>query len=125
MLPKNEKTFSINVMGDDTGERFAGEFTCVCVPFISMRNKIARDEIRECGDLGNITTDLFLRSRYLVNVQSRLTSWPDWWQGMGHGARLLDENVLREVYDKCIEAEVEWRASVKAKADTTPPTAQA
>lgn len=126
MLPKNEKTFEINVEGEITGERYMGTFTCICVPFAALRNKIARDEIRETGDLDNISADLFLRARWLVNAQNRLLSWPDWWGGCNNGARLLDENVLKEVYDKCIEAEVEWRKNVKTKAtEASPATPQA
>lgn len=126
MLPKNEKTFSISVIGEITDERYEGEFTCICVPFAALRNKIARDEIRETGDLDNITSDLFLRARWLVNVQNRLMSWPEWWGGLAQGAKLLDDNVLKEIYDKCIEAEIEWRDKVKKKAtETTQATPQA
>jgi hypothetical protein len=121
MLPKNEKTFEISVIGEITQEKFMGSFTCVCVPWTALRNKIARDEIRESGDLDNVTTELFIRSRWLANVQSRLTSWPDWWSAVGQGARLLDDNVLKEVYDQCIEAEVEWRMAIKSKAETITP----
>src|SRR5690606_15269623 len=119
-------TFSISVIGEITDERYEGEFTCICVPFAALRNKIARDEIRETGDLDNITSDLFLRARWLVNVQNRLMAWPEWWAGLAQGAKLLDDNVLKEIYDKCIEAEIEWRDKVKKKAtETTPATPQA
>ncbi len=116
MLPKNEKSFHINVVGEITGERYEGDFTCICVPFAALRNKIARDEIRETGDLDNITNELFIRARWLVNAQNRLFTWPEWWAGCNQGAKLLDDNVLKEVYDQCIEAEVEWRNAVKNKA---------
>lgn len=126
MLPKNEKTFEINVEGEVSGERYAGSFTCVCVPWGGLRNKIARDEIRESGDLDNITTELFLRARWLANTQGRLLQAPDWWVNLSQGAKLLDDNVLKEVYDKCIEAEVEWRTNVKNKASAaTPATPEA
>jgi hypothetical protein len=122
MLPKNEKSFHISVEGEITGERYEGTFACVCVPWGGLRNKIARDEIRETGDLDNISEELFLRSRWLANVQNRLVSWPEWWAGCQQGSRLLDDNVLKEVYDQCIEAEVEWRNAVKNKASETSPS---
>jgi len=129
MLPKNEKSFNVNVVGEISGERYEGDFSCVCVPYAALRNKISRDEIRETGDLDNVTTELFLRARWLVNSQNRLLSWPDWWSGTAGGARLIDDNVLQEVYDKCIEAEIEWRKAIKDKADkalgATPATPQA
>ncbi len=126
MLPKNEKSFHINVVGETSGERYEGDFTCICVPFIALRNKIARDEIRERGDLDTVTDELFIRARWLVNCQNRLMTWPDWWSGSANGARLMDENVLKEVYDQCIEAEVEWRKSVKEKTtEATQATPQA
>jgi hypothetical protein len=119
MLPKNEKTFEINIEGDTTRERFIGTFTCICVPWAGLRNKISRDEVREAGDLENITTELFLRARWLANLQSRITESPDWWKGLGYGARSLDDNLLKELYDQCIEAEVEWRKKIQEKAEST------
>lgn len=116
MLPKNEKTFHINVVGEITQERYEGDFTCICVPFAALRNKISRDEIRESGDLDNITNELFTRARWLVNAQNRIMTAPDWWNATGQGTRLLDDNVLQAIYDGCIEAEIEWRTNVKNKA---------
>ena len=29
MLPKNEKVFNLNVVGEVTGERYEGDFTCI------------------------------------------------------------------------------------------------
>ena len=123
-LPKNEKIFNISVGGEISGERYEGEFTCVCVPPIGLRNKMDREELRETGDLSNVGVELYLRSKWLVNVQNRLLSWPDWWDGCRRGASLLDDNILKVLYDKCIEAEVEWRASIK-KAAPAPETSQA
>jgi hypothetical protein len=123
MLPKNEATFELNVEGEITGEKYAGSFTCICVPTVGIRNRISRDQIRETGDLANTTDELFLRAMWLANVQGRLIGFPDWWDALGRGSRLIDDNVLKEVYDRCIEAEVEWRKNVKAKAaESTPQT---
>jgi hypothetical protein len=126
MLPKNEKTFSINVEGEITGERWVGDFTCVCVPWGGLRNKIAREEIREQGDNDNVTGELFLRARWMANTQNRIIAAPEWWRSSLNGAKLLDDNVLKEVYDQCIEAEIEWRRKVRDKAtEATPATPQA
>jgi hypothetical protein len=118
-LPKNEKNFHVSVEGETSGERYEGEFTCICVPNIAIRNKIDRDELRETGDLNNVGAELYLRSKWLMNVQNRLLSWPDWWDGCRRGAALLDDNVLKVLYDKCIEAEVEWRTSIKNRNSAT------
>jgi hypothetical protein len=123
-LPKNEKSFHVSVEGETSGERYEGDFTCLCVPPIAIRNKIDRDELRETGDLNNVGVELFLRSKWLVNVQNRLMTWPDWWDGCRRGAALLDDNVLKELYEKCIEAEVEWRQSIK-KVSPAPTVPQA
>lgn len=123
-LPKNEKSFHLIVEGETSSERYEGDFTCICVPNIAIRNRIDRDELRETGDLNNIGVELLLRSRWLSNVQNRLTTWPDWWDGCRRGAALIDDNVLKAIYDKVIEAEVEWRASIK-KTNPTSEQAQA
>jgi len=126
MLPKNEKVFNLNVVGEVTGERYEGDFTCICVPDIRTRNKISRDEIKECGDLENISTELYARSKWLANASNRVFEAPTWWDSSLYGSRLLDDNILKAVYDKCIDAELEWRANVKGKsAEATPATTPA
>lgn len=119
MLPKNEKQFHISLEGEISGERYEGDFTCVCVPTISVRNKISRDELREAGDLASAPIELFLRARWLSNCAARLLDWPQWWDGAQRGQGLLDDNVLKAVYDQCIEAEIEWRQNVKKKASVS------
>lgn len=116
MLPKNEKSFHISLEGELSGERYEGDFVCLCVPTVSVRNQISREELRESGDLNNVPMELFLRARWLANCSGRLIQWPTWWDGCRRGQGLIDDNVLKEVYDKCIEAEIEWRQSVKKKA---------
>ena len=120
-LPKNNKDFRISIEGELSGERYEGDFSCVCVPPIGLKNKIDRDELRETGDLSNIGVELFMRAKWLSNVQNRLTSWPEWWDGCRKGVALLDDNVLKELYDKCIEAEAEWRQSIKKQTPVTVP----
>lgn len=116
MLPKNEKNFHISVVGEITEQNMEGDFTCVCVPTGAQRNAIMRMENRENGDMQNVPTELFMRAKWLANVKGRLLNWPDWWDGVRQGDSLLDDNVLKEVYDQCIEAEVEWRKAIKEKA---------
>lgn len=120
-LPKNEKLFHISVEGELSGERYEGDFSCICVPPIGLRNKMDREELRETGDLSNVGMELYLRSRWLIQVQNRLISWPDWWDGCRRGVGLLDDNILKELFDKCVEAEVEWRQSIKKVSPVTTP----
>jgi hypothetical protein len=119
MLPKNEKTFYISIVGETSQERYEGTFTCVPIATIAIKNAIERDEIREAGDLNNITVNLYKRARWQAHARNRLISWPEWWDGCRQGSDLIDDNVLKEIFDKIIEAEVEWREAVKKKAEST------
>jgi hypothetical protein len=125
MLPKNEKTFTISVIGEISKERYEGTFSCVCVPTGGIRNGILRDETREAGDMTSIPNELFYRAKWLANVKWRVLEAPEWWRGTQNGLNLLDDNILKEVYDKCLEAEIEWREKVATKntAETPTPTA--
>lgn len=116
-LPDNSATFTVRVIGEVSQEEYVGEFSCVCVPTAGARNAIIREELRITGDYENVPGELLVRGRWIANCRGRITSGPIWWKESRGGEDLMDDNVLKEVYDKALEAESKWREEVKQKAE--------
>jgi hypothetical protein len=116
-LPKNEAQFSFDEIGEVTQQQFVGEFTCVCVPTIALKNQISREEMRVMGDPVLAPSDLQLRGMCLANLRFRIIDGPTWWKESDGGNALLDENIPLSLYKKVLEAETSWREEVKKKAD--------
>ena len=116
-LPKNEAMFSISIIGETTQEQYVGDFICVPIPTIGQRNVIAREEMRLIGDPLYAPADLQVRAIWLSALRVQITEGPTWWTESGYGHGLYDENVVKAIYDKLIEATESWREEVKKKAE--------
>jgi len=114
-LPKNEKTFSISVDGDTSGEKFEGQFTAKCVLNMAEKHTKELEKTRLLSDYANPSTGLAGIAEILSTIRSRLIKWPSWWANLDFGAKMLDENVIITIYDELIAAETEWRSEIKKK----------
>jgi hypothetical protein len=114
-LPKNEKTFSIDIVGDTSGQQFAGQFSAKCVLNLAEKRSKELEKTRLLADSANPSNGLSALAEVLAQIRAKLTQWPDWWANLGHGADMLDENVVIHLYDKLSELETEWRNEIKKK----------
>jgi len=111
-LPANEKTFTINVVGDTTKQNWTGEFTTVCMPNLRQKSEAAIMEAQLGRDLVTLDQNTILYHRMVAQLAQRLISAPEWWASSGNGQDLLDANVVFEVFSHCAKAEQEWREKV-------------
>ena len=118
-LPKNERTFSIKVEGDTSGETFEGQFTTRCVLNMSERHSKELEKTRLMADYANPSGTLSGIAEILSTVRAKLTKWPDWWANLDYGSKILDENVVVQIYDEVQALEREWRSEVRKKVDET------
>jgi len=118
-LPKNERTFSIKVEGDTSGETFEGQFTARCVLNMSERHSKELEKTRLMADYANPSGTLSGIAEILSTVRAKLTKWPDWWANLDYGSKILDENVVVQIYDEVQALEREWRSEVRKKVDET------
>lgn len=111
-------TITISVVGETTGEEFAGVFKVK--PLLTTDEQITRDQVMR-DILGSNPQDASPRAKsqafILAEIRTRSTETPAWWKESGAGALLYDESVVSHIYDKIQEAEKQWRADVKTKAD--------
>lgn len=114
-LPKNERTFTIDMVGDTTGQKYEGEFTAVCVLNMLKRRQLELEKTRLKADTLNPTAGLEALAQVLSHVRVRITNGPEWWKQSDGGLSIMDENVIVALYDKCLEQEINWVTEVKDK----------
>jgi len=115
-LPKLEKTFTIDLVGETTGLEYKGQFTAKCVLSIRDRQAIELEKSRLTADYANPSGTLFAIASMVATLRAKLVEFPDWWKEVGLGSDLLDENVLIEVYEKTEDIAKEWKESLKKQA---------
>ena len=112
-LPKKEKTFNIDLKGDDTLAEYKGDFTVRCVLGMAQRHSLELEKTRLMADYANPSQGLRSISIALANVRARIVESPKWWRDLNNGGDILDENIVFDLYAECLKAEDEWRDKVK------------
>jgi hypothetical protein len=107
-------TFSINVIGEESGNPFTGTFKVKTL--LSRREHFAADERRRMivganptTILPKLDTDAFM----IAQLSVRVVEAPSWWKQSDSGLDLDDSNVIAEVFSLAIKAEVERKESIK------------
>jgi hypothetical protein len=111
-LPKNEKSFDVDVIGSTTGHIYKGQFTVKCVLDIKGRHSLELEQTRLLADYANPTPGLMGIAHSLSHIRAKTVAAPDWWKNSDDGADILDENLIAAVLDKCKEMERDWRKEV-------------
>lgn len=112
-LPNNETTFTVDVEGEVTGNRYTGSFTAICVP--NQRQKAAAALLESemlvstKGDLSVLDENTRYFIKCIAQLQFRLIKFPTWWQESDGGRNLYDINPIVEAMSKALDAENEWR----------------
>jgi hypothetical protein len=106
-------TFSVNLVGSESGNPFTGSFTVKTL--LSRRDHFKADEMRRLtlgGDsdhaLPALQTEAFMYSQLLV----RVTDSPKWWKDSNGGIDLDDPNIMPEIFSLAIKAEKERKEKI-------------
>ena len=116
-LPKNEKTFLLSVEGDVTGHKYEGQFSTKCVLSMADKRVLEIEQSRLSMDLLNPTDNLIAISRVVANLRVRIIEAPDWFDQIIGSLDILDDNIIFELYGKCLDASNEWSEELKKKAE--------
>ena len=114
-LPKNERTFDFNAVGDNFGKAYNGTFTVRCVLNIFERRLLELEKSKLRSDIVNPTPDLIALTTILANLRLRVKEAPEWWKQSNGGDNMEEENVLVELFDKVMEQETLWRKNLKSE----------
>jgi hypothetical protein len=116
-LPKNEKTFYLTYVGAVTGIKYEGQFTVRCVLDLRSKHLLELEKTRLQADHSNPTNGLAGIAFTVANVRARIITAPQWWTDLESGMAIMDEDLIVELYERCIMAETEWRDSIKKRAE--------
>lgn len=116
-LPKNDRTFYVDVEGADTGQKYEGTFTVRCLLDMGGRHAEELEKTRLLADYANPSNGLYGIAITLSKLRARIIDGPEWWKQSAGGTSILDENVILHLYDECLRLEQEWRADLKKQAD--------
>jgi len=116
-LPKNERTFSIDVVGETTGIQYKGEFVAKCVLNMAGKHAMELEKTRLMADYANPSPGLMGIAISLATVRAKVLKGPEWWTSSNNGADIIDENVIFAIFDECIKIETDWKAVLKKRAE--------
>ena len=119
-LPKNERSFDVDVVGDTTGVQYKGTFTTRCVLNMAGRHAMELEKTRLMSDYANPSPGLAGISITLSTLRAKIVEGPAWWKDSDNGATIIDDNVLILLYDETNRIESEWRKELKKVAEETP-----
>ena len=115
------KQRTINVIGEDTGNTYMGDFHFKCL--LSPLDRIGIDK-QYRSFLGQSPFDASVEAANLANVLSellfRVHDAPPFWSSKESfipGAHIPDQNVLLKVYEEALSCELEFKKEVKEKSD--------
>jgi len=110
VLPPQEHTFTLDLEGTSSGERFQGSFT-YARPTIGTSIEISKTEAFLRGG-APLDEDADAVTRMLATLRHTLIKYPDWWKQAGFGAKMYDLNVLLEIMSQCNKFEQERQAKL-------------
>lgn len=96
-LPEFEFSFTLDVIGSQTGKRFVGDFV-YHRPNIRDNSNIAKYRARLDGDLANIDSSISTLHFALAHLRFTLSESPKWWSESDYGMDLYDVNVVLELF---------------------------
>ena len=112
-LPKNERSFDIDLVGETTMAKYKGQFTVTCILDIAGRHEQELEKTRLMADYANPSKGLYGIATALAALRTKIISSPDWWKNTQEGAKIQDEEVIFFLYEKCNEMERLWRSDLK------------
>lgn len=112
-LPKKERSFILDHIGESTGFKYDGTFTVKALLSIRDKRSIEVEKSTLKADLVNPTEELITMAHVLANLRVRIITGPSWWMQSAGGLNLEDDEVMYVLYNKVIEQEKSWLKEVR------------
>jgi len=112
-LPKNEKSFLLNHVGEITGRKYEGTFTVKCILNVADKRRLEIEKSAISADLLNPTENLSAISIVVANLRVRVINAPDWFKQSIQTLDFIDEDVIFEIYSLSLKKAEEWIKEVK------------
>ena len=116
-LPKFERSFDLNYTGKTTGLPYKGTFTVRCVLNIGQKHSVELEKSRLIADQRNPTNSLLNIAIALAELRGRIIEAPSWWKDSKSATDFLDEDVIYDLFNQCLDLEDKWKEEVKKNAE--------
>ena len=114
-LPKIERSFPFEAVGDLTGKKYDGNFQVKAILNFGDKHQLELQKTLLQADTRSPTPGLRGVAQILAELSIRIIEAPTWWQQSNGGRTILDENVVLALYDKVVEQEDEWKKDLALK----------
>lgn len=115
VLPPQEHTFTIDVVGLRSGQAFQGSFT-YSRPTLGVSLEIGKTKAFLLGGL-SVDPDTDAVADMIATLRHTLVKYPEWWKESLFGAKLQDLNVLFDIMKNCNEFEKSREVKPEVKKD--------
>ncbi len=119
-LPSKEKSFHFEHVGADTGRKYEGQFTVLCLLNVGQKHARDLEQTRLLGNYPNPTDSLAGLAIILSNLRAKIVDAPEWWKQSLGGSNIDDEDALVALYRKVQEAEKQWKDELQKKTQAIP-----
>lgn len=119
VLPPQEHTFTIQILGNKSGQTFEGSFT-YARPTLGTNIQIGKTKAFILGGLP-VDPDTDAVADMMATLRHTLVKFPDWWKDSDYGAKLMDLNVLFDLMKQCNDFEKARDAKPEAKDEQARP----
>ena len=119
---ENTRSFSINLVGDSTQEKYTGTFKVKCL--LGPLERFRADEIRRellgsnAKEASSLVHDMAI---IFSELSLRIIDGPIWWfsnpQGTYPGIHIKDQNVWESVFSEAVKMESQYKQEIREKAD--------
>lgn len=120
-LPATETVFDFDFTSE-LEKRYEGRFTVRCLLNMRQKHALELEKTRLLGNYANPTDELAGISIIIATLRGRIIDAPEWWKQSDGGMNFVEFDVLTALYNKVMNAEVEWRAKLKEKTKKLPET---
>lgn len=110
--PDREKKFSIEVIGNESGKTFKGDFT---FHIMNLKRKAMADKKRAELNGGmevSLNPEVLDLHFMIAYLRFALVDAPKWWIEADFGYDLDDYNVIKKVYDECEAYQAEYNEAI-------------
>lgn len=120
VLPPQEHTFTIQVIGMKSGQTFEGSFT-YARPTLGVNIQIGKTKAFITGGLP-VDPDTDAVVEMLATLRHTIVKYPEWWKESEFGSKMQDLNVLFEIMTKCNEFEKSRDLKTEVKGEQARPS---
>lgn len=112
------ETFTLDLVGDQTGQKYFGTFEClkrVTHAKQLMRDRLVRELLGPGGQDASIRAKN--QAQIIAQLQVCLVKAPDWFKEARYGLDLVDDNVIGDLSDRVDDIQVRAFKEVQEKGE--------